>query len=113
MAISKQAIERVGLFDQATFGRGYGEENDFCMRAVEAGLRNVLCDDAYVVHHGGGSFAPLGLEPNEGSMQRLLQKHPRYLELVGGFIRDDPLAGRREQVLECLEREGLAESLNR
>ena len=56
MAISSRAISRIGLFDEATFGRGYGEENDFCQRAEKAGMRNVLCDDAYVVHHVGASF---------------------------------------------------------
>lgn len=103
MAISKQAIGRVGLFDEQSFGKGYGEENDFCMRAAGFGFRNVLCDDAYVVHHGGGSFAPLGLQPDEHSMRRLLQKHPAYQEQISEFIRRDPLAGRRATVVACLE----------
>ena len=76
MAISLRAIKRVGLFDEETFGRGYGEENDFCQRAEQAGLRNVLCDNAYVVHHGGASFRPLGLKPDESSMQRLIGQTP-------------------------------------
>jgi GT2 family glycosyltransferase len=105
MAVSQRAIRAVGLFDEATFGCGYGEENDFCMRAMEAGFRNVLCDDAYVVHSGGGSFGPLGLKPDADSMQRLLQKHPRYQDLVSKFILEDPLAGRRAQILACLEGE--------
>ena len=104
MAISHRAIERIGFFDEAAFGRGYGEENDFCQRAEQAGLRNVLCDDAYVVHHGGASFGPLGLKPDETSMQRLLAKHPDYLRKVMEFIKADPLAARRRQILECLER---------
>jgi GT2 family glycosyltransferase len=107
MAISKRAIDRIGLFDEAAFGRGYGEENDFCQRAGQAGMRNVLCDDTYVVHHGGASFGPLGLKPNETSMQRLLAKHPGYLDEVMKFIEADPLAARRRQILECLERTGV------
>jgi GT2 family glycosyltransferase len=107
MAISKRAIDRIGLFDEAAFGRGYGEENDFCQRAGQAGMRNVLCDDTYVVHHGGASFGPLGLKPNETSMQRLLAKHPGYLDEVMKFIEADPLATRRRQILECLERTGV------
>lgn len=106
MAISKPAIELVGLFDEATFGLGYGEENDFCQRAEQLGLRNVLCDDTYVVHHGGASFGPLGLKPDEKSMQRLLAKHPEYLNKVSEFIKTDPLAPRRQQILDCLERSG-------
>lgn len=107
MAISRRAIDRVGLFDEDTFGLGYGEENDFCQRAEQAGMRNVLCDDTYVVHHGGASFGPLGLKPGDESMQRLLAKHPDYLNRVMEFIEADPLVSRRRQILECLERTGV------
>lgn len=107
MAISLAAIRLLDPFDEETFGRGYGEENDFCQRAEQAGLRNVLCDDAYVVHHGGASFAPLGLKPNAESMQRLLTKHPEYQEKITNFIAADPLAPRRNEILACLERAGV------
>jgi len=107
MAISLRAINRIGLFDEDTFGLGYGEENDFCQRAEQAGMRNVLCDDTYVIHHGGASFGPLGLKPDEKSMQRLLAKHPDYLQKVSDFIKIDPLSARREQILNCLERSGV------
>ncbi len=104
MAVSLRAIRRIGLFDEATFGRGYGEENDFCQRAEQAGMRNVLCDDAYVVHHGGASFGPLGLKPDQNSMNRLLARHPDYMSKVSEFIETDPLKARRQQILDCLER---------
>jgi len=107
MAISLRAINQVGLFDEFAFGLGYGEENDFCRRAEKAGLRNVVCDDAYVVHHGGASFGPLGIKPDENSMKRLLSKHPDYQRIVEEFIRTDPLAARREEILGCLDRAGV------
>ena len=106
MAISRRAIDRVGQFDEETFGRGYGEENDFCMRAAAAGMRNVLCDDAYVVHHGGGSFGPLGLKPDASAMQRLLALHPGYEAMVSAFIREDPLAPLRQEIIQALHRAG-------
>lgn len=112
MAISFLATQRLGYFDELTFGLGYGEENDFCLRAEQAGLRNVLCDDAYVVHHGGASFGPLGIRPDEKSMQRLLAKHPDYLDKVSEFIRRDPLAPRRQRIIQCLERDGLVAGWN-
>lgn len=108
MAISLAAIEAVGVFDEATFGRGYGEENDFCQRTEQAGFRNVLCDNAYVVHHGGASFGPIGLKPDEHSMQRLLDKHPDYQCKVSEFIKNDPLAPRREEILACLNLAGVS-----
>ncbi len=104
MAISRVAIDRIGLFDEATFGRGYGEENDFSLRAVEAGMINVLCDDAYVAHHGGGSFSPLGMRPDSESMQRLLGRHPGYRELIEDFILRDPLSGRRQVLIDAIAR---------
>jgi GT2 family glycosyltransferase len=107
MAVSRRAIDRIGLFDEKRFGRGYGEENDYSIRAHAAGMRNVLCDDVYVVHLGGRSFGPLGLRPGEESMQRLLALHPGYLALVQEFIAADPLAARRSEVLTAIRRAGL------
>lgn len=107
MAISRRAIDRVGLFDEFLFGKGYGEENDFSVRVAQAGMRNVLCDDVYVVHLGGCSFGPLGLKPGEDSMRRLLSRHPDYQKHVAKFIHDDPLAGRRNEILAAMEREGV------
>ena len=107
MAISRRAIDRVGLFDEDLFGKGYGEENDFSMRAVQAGMRNVLCDDVYVVHLGGRSFGPTGLKPDESSMQRLLSRHPDYLRQVQEFITADPLSTRRAVILAALDRAGV------
>ena len=107
MAVARRAIDRLGLFDETLFGTGYGEENDFSMRARDAGMRNVLCDDVYVVHLGGRSFGPLGVKPGEDSMRRLLSRHPGYLEQVQAFIAADPLAERRRAILEALDRAGV------
>jgi GT2 family glycosyltransferase len=108
MAVARRAIDRLGLFDETLFGTGYGEENDFSMRARDAGMRNVLCDDVYVVHLGGRSFGPLGVKPGEDSMRRLLSRHPGYLEQVQDFIAADPLAERRRAILEALDRAGVS-----
>jgi GT2 family glycosyltransferase len=108
MAISRSAIDRLGPFDQDLFGKGYGEENDFSVRASEAGMRNVLCDTVYVAHVGGRSFGPTGLKPDESSMQRLLSRHPGYLVQVQEFISSDPLASRRAELLEAMQRAGVS-----
>ena len=107
MAISRLAIERVGVFDEALFGKGYGEENDFSRRVVNHGMRNVLCDDVYVVHLGGRSFGPTGLKPDQSSMERLLSRHPDYLACVQAFIAADPLKSRREEILRALSLAGV------
>lgn len=101
MYLRRTAIEMIGEFDEQTFGRGYGEENDWSMRAVKAGWRNVLCDDAFVAHAGNRSFGPLGLRPGPEAMARLLAKHPDYMDQVTAFIDADPLASRRRAVLSA------------
>jgi hypothetical protein len=41
-------------------------------------------------------------------MARLLSRHPGYLQLVGDFIAADPLAGRRDFLLDALRRAGVS-----
>ncbi|WP_290890424.1 glycosyltransferase [Arenimonas sp.] len=109
MYLRRAALRQIGDFDARTFGRGYGEENDFCLRAAAMGWRNVLCDTAYVVHHGGASFAPLDLAPGGDNLARLLARWPDYNERVARFIMADPLAPRRialEQRLQSLAAAG-------
>lgn len=101
MYLRRAAIEAIGSFDESAFGRGYGEENDWSMRAAGAGWRNVLCDDAFVAHAGNRSFGPLGLKPGPEAMDRLLAKHPGYMDQVTAFIDADPLAARRQAVLSA------------
>ncbi len=98
MYIRRAALRQAGDFDAVTFGRGYGEENDFCLRVAGIGWRNVLCDDAYVVHAGNASFGPLGERPGGDNMRRLLARWPDYQERVAGFILADPLRPLRERI---------------
>jgi len=103
MYMRRDALEALGDFDAATFGRGYGEENDFCLRAAGHGWRNLLCDDAYVVHRGGASFGPAGLGPGGENLRRLTARYPGYNALVAGFIMADPLRPLRHRLAQCLE----------
>lgn len=72
MYIKREALNKVGFFDEETFGKGYGEENDFSFRCFEYGYRNVLCDDVYVLHKESQSF--LGEKVDNGKV--LAKKHP-------------------------------------
>jgi GT2 family glycosyltransferase len=103
MYIRRTLLDAIGVFDAERFSPGYGEENDFCMRAAVAGFRNVLCDDAYVVHEGGRSFVELGLKPDPASMDRVLERHPDYAKRVQQFIRTDPLGPVRERITATLQ----------
>ena len=102
MYVRRAALDALGDFDDATFGHGYGEENDFCMRAAAHGWRNVLADDAYVAHRGGASFAALGLKPGGANLARLVARYPGYNRAVADFIARDPLAARRARIAAAL-----------
>lgn len=73
MYIKRCLIEDIGLFDAETFGRGYGEENDFCNRAEQAGYRHVMCDDTFIYHKGTASF-------DTAQKKALVEAHTAVLE---------------------------------
>ncbi len=102
MFMSQFALRRLGLFDGATFGRGYGEENDWCRRALGFGMRNILCDDAFVAHTGGRSFAATGETPGGENLRRLNARYPNYHDSVARFIEADPLAPDRARLAAAI-----------
>lgn len=103
MYLRRDCLDETGAFDEQAFGKGYGEENDWCMRAMVAGWRHVLCDHAFVAHQGNASFGPLGLSPGGQAMETLLERHPDYLERVQAFIVADPMAGRRRAIVSLYQ----------
>jgi glycosyltransferase involved in cell wall biosynthesis len=56
MYVTREALDLAGPFDEDAYGRGYGEEVDFCVRATRLGLRHVVDDATFVWHRGGASF---------------------------------------------------------
>jgi GT2 family glycosyltransferase len=98
MYVRRDCIDRVGLFDEARFGRGYGEENDFCMRASALGLRHLLAADVFVFHEGNVSFGDDRLALQRSAMAALLAAHPHYLETVQEFLRRDPVQPWRDAI---------------
>ena len=104
MFIRRELLDTIGLFDAETFGLGYGEENDFCMRAIHAGFRNVLCDNTFVAHTGSRSFSSNKLALMEANTRKLVAKHPSYPERVHHFIASDPLLPLRKLMETALRR---------
>ena len=91
MLIRREVIRRIGLFDAQTFGRGYGEDNDYSMRARKAGFRNVLCDDTFIAHTGSRSFGDQRHALSSVNLQRLHQRHPEYGAILGRFLAANPV----------------------
>jgi FkbM family methyltransferase len=111
MFINRSCINDIGLFDVENFGRGYGEENDFCQRAIKKGWRNILIGDVFVRHYGGASFGTSKQALVEHATQRLEALHPEYFSNVHQFIDSDPvLEIRRRLDLERLRLQAEANS---
>ncbi len=55
--ISRRLMDDIGIFDEEGFGRGFGEENDYCLRARAAGWQLAVADDAYVFHAQSKSYS--------------------------------------------------------
>lgn len=60
--IKRAVIEAIGYLDEEHFPRGYGEENDYCLRAADAGFQIAVADDVYVYHATSKSFGAKGRE---------------------------------------------------
>jgi len=91
MAIKRACVNEIGGFDFARFGRGYGEENDFCRRAAAKGWRHAAATNVFVWHKGGGSFAEQREELVAAAQLQLQRQHPGYRAMVVDFIARDPL----------------------
>jgi GT2 family glycosyltransferase/glycosyltransferase involved in cell wall biosynthesis len=102
--VRRAAIDALGTFDLA-FGAGYGEENDFCLRAARAGWRNVLADDAFVVHTGGRSFAGRKGRLGGRNMRILRERYPHYEAMVREYVEADPLRPLRDAASWRLRRD--------
>ena len=56
MYVRRAMLDDVGPFDEAAFPRGYGEENDLCLRAARRGWTHVVDTGTYVHHVREASF---------------------------------------------------------
>uniref|UniRef100_A0A2K1QFC6 Glycosyltransferase 2-like domain-containing protein n=1 Tax=Populus trichocarpa TaxID=3694 RepID=A0A2K1QFC6_POPTR len=90
MYIRRDCLQSVGLFDTENFGKGYGEENDFCQRAAAAGWRNLHLLDTFVLHTGGVSFGESKSPRERAAMETMRRLHPRYEAEVMAFVQQDP-----------------------
>jgi GT2 family glycosyltransferase/glycosyltransferase involved in cell wall biosynthesis len=74
--IKRSLMTEIGIFDEEVFGRGYGEENDFCLRAAKAGWQLAIADDAYVYHAQSKSYShERRMELSKAAGVNLANKH--------------------------------------
>ncbi len=96
--IKRDCLNSTGLLREDIFAQGYGEENDFCIRARHLGWRHVAVAGMFVAHQGGQSFGARKHSLFERNLRKLNQLHPGYDALIREFQKADPLAEARRRL---------------
>ena len=102
MYIRRDCLDATGWFDAQTFGAGYGEENDFCLRATALGWRHVHALDTFVRHAGGVSFSDRQQALQASALAAIRRLHPHYEDLVRDYVQLDPARPYRDAVTRAL-----------
>ena len=76
--LRRAMLDAVGDFDEVAFPVGYGEENDLCMRAGDAGWTHLVDPSVYVRHARSASFGDRREALAEAGFARVVARHPDY-----------------------------------
>lgn len=106
MYMRGDALADVGLLDELNFPRGYGEENDWCMRAVERGWQHVIALRAYAHHVNAVSFGNDVKERLRDEARLVLDRlHPDYgVQIKRAFGGKNALKTQRQFMNDAVER---------
>ena len=110
--LRRKAISKFGLFDPI-YGRGYGEETDWCQKAQANGWRHLISTRSFVYHSGTKSFFN---SEKSAAIKRngahLLSRFPNYPSEVRAYcVRNPTKFHRLRIVLEILRRHSCGEVL--
>jgi GT2 family glycosyltransferase len=98
MYMRRDCVDAVGLLRADVFAQGYGEENDFCLRARHLGWRHVAAPGVFVAHVGGQSFGAAASHLRARNTALLERMHPGYAGLIQRHAKEDPLALARRRL---------------
>jgi GT2 family glycosyltransferase len=101
MYIRRQALNEHGYFDDDLFAKGYGEENDFCLRTAKVGWKHVLAADIYVRHAGSRSFRGRRAALLERNLRLLNNRHRGYDAAIQRYLKRDPAHAVRRNLDEA------------
>lgn len=95
MALNRRFLDMIGGFD-AAFGRGYGEEVDWCLRAEQSGGRHVAVSNLFVGHEGASSFGHAVRAKRVRQAARLVTtRYPGFRDQLSQWDKTDPLRPER------------------
>lgn len=95
MALRRSFLDRLGRFDPV-FGRGYGEEVDWCQRAKAIGGVHAAATNLFVGHNGAASFG--AREKHKGvaaATRRIKARYPTFAKSALDWEQQDPVAPER------------------
>lgn len=85
MYIRRKCLDEIGGLDEKAFPRGYGEENDFCMRARAADWRNIIDDRTYIFHDRSKSFGSQKTDLISAGRAIVDSRYPDYKKAISVF----------------------------
>lgn len=113
--IRRGVIDSIGYMDEINFPVGYGEENDYCIRAIDAGFELAIADDVYVYHAKSKSFGhSRRKELSAQGTESLKRKHTadKYYARVADVKRTERLDQVRYRVQAAIDARSAAERLD-
>ncbi|WP_155774331.1 glycosyltransferase [Burkholderia pseudomultivorans] len=96
--IRRDCLDEVGELDAVSFPRGYGEENDFCMRAGRLGWRHIIDDSSYVYHVRSASFGESKRDLMAAGRRVIDERYPNYSALIRESFNSQSIKRARDQV---------------
>jgi O-antigen biosynthesis protein len=91
MLIRERVIESVGMFDES-FGLGNFEDDDYCLRAIDAGYELRIASGCFVFHYGSRTFTGMGIAGDRWN-ELLAGNGARFQEKWGRALGHDENAG--------------------
>lgn len=76
--VRRKCINEIGALDAEAFPKGYGEENDFCMRAFRKGWSHIIDDRTYVYHDRSKSFGEAKTDLMAAGRAVVDERYPEY-----------------------------------
>lgn len=108
--IRADCLADVGPLDAEAFPIGYGEENDFCMRALRRGWVHVIDDRSFVHHVRSASFGAAKENNLRAGRAHIDATYPEYTDLVRrgfGSAEIQEMHSRAQSAFRFFQRSGL------
>jgi glycosyltransferase involved in cell wall biosynthesis/Flp pilus assembly protein TadD len=78
LLVRREVVQQIGNFDES-YGLGFFEDDDLCVRAGQAGFRLLVAQDVYIHHYGSRTVQSLGID----GYHKLQENFERFKEKWG------------------------------